>query len=91
MALQKLMATLATMVLFGSGAATAALADTPPTTTEPTTSTETTTTTEATTTTETDDDHDEHGDDDYPCGDHDDDGAAEVDNYRLVTASEGGS
>ena len=47
------MATLATMVLFGSGAAAAALADSPPTTTEPTTSTETTATTETMTTTET--------------------------------------
>jgi murein DD-endopeptidase MepM/ murein hydrolase activator NlpD len=53
MALQKLMATLATMVLFGSGAAAAALADSPPTTTEPTTSTETTATTETTSTTST--------------------------------------
>ena len=54
MALQKLMATLATVVLFGSGAATAALADSPPpTTTEPTTSTETTATTETTSTTST--------------------------------------
>ena len=34
-----------------------------------------------------DDDRDEHGDDDYPCGDHDD-GAADFDNSRLVTASE---
>ena len=50
MPLQKLMATLATMVLFGSGAAAAALADSPPTTTEPTTSTETTATTETTST-----------------------------------------
>ena len=49
MALQKLTATLATMVLFGSGAAAAALADSPPTTTEPTTSTEITATTETTT------------------------------------------
>jgi murein DD-endopeptidase MepM/ murein hydrolase activator NlpD len=53
MALQKLMATLATMILFGSGAAAAALGDSPPRTTEPTTSTETTATTETTTTTST--------------------------------------
>jgi hypothetical protein len=32
-----------------------------------------------------DDGCDEHGDDDYPCGDHD---GAELDNYRLVAASE---
>jgi murein DD-endopeptidase MepM/ murein hydrolase activator NlpD len=44
MALRNLTATLATVVLFGSGAAAAALADTPPTTTEPTTSAQTTTT-----------------------------------------------
>ncbi len=37
-----------------------------------------------------DDDHDERGGDDYPCGDHDN-GAADVDNNRLVTASEGSS
>jgi hypothetical protein len=38
-------------------------------------------------------DYDEHGDDDYHCGDHDDDGggAADLDNYRLVSASEGDS
>jgi hypothetical protein len=38
-------------------------------------------------------DYDEHGDDDYHCGDHDDGGggAADLDNYRLVSASEGDS
>ena len=51
MALQKLMATLATVVLFGSGAAAAALADAPPITTEPTTSAPTTTTATTTSTT----------------------------------------
>lgn len=30
-------------------------------------------------------DHDEHGDDDHSCGDHN--GAADLDNYRLITAS----
>jgi murein DD-endopeptidase MepM/ murein hydrolase activator NlpD len=45
------MATLATVVLFGSGAAAAALADAPPTTTEPTTSASTTTTATTTSTT----------------------------------------
>jgi hypothetical protein len=33
------------------------------------------------------DDDDQHGDDDYACGNRDDD----LDNSRLVTASEGGS
>jgi murein DD-endopeptidase MepM/ murein hydrolase activator NlpD len=51
MVLQKLMATLATMVLFGSGAVAAALAEDPPTTTEPTTSAPTTTTAPTTSTT----------------------------------------
>jgi hypothetical protein len=36
------------------------------------------------------DDYDEHGDDDYACGDRDDDDA-NLDNSRLITASEGGS
>ena len=53
MVLKKLFVTLVTVVLFGSGAAAAALADSPPTTTDPTTSTETTATTETITTTET--------------------------------------
>ena len=51
MALRKLTATLATLVLFGTGAAAAALADAPPTTTEPTTSASTTTTATTTSTT----------------------------------------
>jgi murein DD-endopeptidase MepM/ murein hydrolase activator NlpD len=51
MVLQKLAATLATVALFGSGAAAAALADAPPATTEPTTSAPTTTTATTTSTT----------------------------------------
>jgi murein DD-endopeptidase MepM/ murein hydrolase activator NlpD len=51
MALQKLMAALATVVLFGSGAAAAALADAPPIPTEPPTSAPTTTTATTTSTT----------------------------------------
>ncbi len=87
------MAALATVVLFGSGAAAAALADAPPVTTEPTTTVPTTTTATTTSTTTTKHgrrDYDEHGDDDHHCGDHEA-GAADLDNYRLVTASEGDS
>jgi len=36
-------------------------------------------------------DDDEHGDDDYPCRDHADIGGADLNDCRLVTASEGGS
>jgi hypothetical protein len=37
-------------------------------------------------------DNDERGDDDYPCGDHDDDdGGADLSDYRLITVSEGDS